>query len=382
MPSTFLHRPLAAALAALALAATTGCGGGGGAGEPQPAAAAPPAAAAASAAPRLFVVGDSLADVGTFGLKATVQNAADRASGYPVFPELVANELGAARPCNFFASSDGRAFTTRGGCTGFAVGGALIRNPVTRGGSAVPFSIEHQLERAVAAAGGGWRAGDLVLVDGGGNDAAALAEAFLDARDGGAADDAVFAALLAQELDASALARALAQADGRSTAAGLYMERLAQTFWSRVKAHTLDRGARRVALVDIPDLTLMPRFRTRDAALRAALRQWIVRFNTELARLAAGDPRVVLVPYFDDVTAHSANPARFGLTNASDPACPQAADFPADCTDAALDAAPPAGFSRGWWRTWAWSDEFHPSPRGHELLAATVLRALAAAGWR
>ncbi|TFZ05555.1 phospholipase [Ramlibacter henchirensis] len=387
----FMRRTFAAALAAIAVTAGVGCGGGGGdGGSPAPS----PAPLAASGAPvsRLFVAGDSLADVGTFGLKATVQNAANPGQGYPVYPEILAGELGAGPQCNFFSSSNGLAFRTNEGCTNFAVGGASIVNPVTRGGGAVPLSLEHQLEKAVESNGGGWGAGDLFVVDAGGNDAAGLADAYLGARAGGAGRT-TYLALLSQQLDASTIAQALAQSDGEAVAAGLYMQRLAQTYWTTVKANTLDKGAARVAVVNVPDITLTPRFRSIVAELAAvegapaatafqtALRQWIAGFNAELARLAAGEPRVVVVPYFEDFTAHAANPAAFGLTNASDESCPPG-DFPA-CTDAALDGSPRvAGLAPGWWKTWYYSDEFHPSPRGHELLAATVSRALVQAGWR
>ncbi len=375
----------ARALCCVAAGVLAACGGGGG----SPAGGSAPAAVAASGRiDRLVVAGDSLADAGTFGFKATVQRAADPA-GYPVFPELVARDLGLGASCNFFSSSDGQAFATDPACTNFAVGGALIQNPVTRGGDDVPFSIEHQLEAALAASGGQWRAGDLLLVDGGGNDAAALADAYLDARAGGAAERAVFLALLAQQLDASDLAGA---ADD-DEAAGLYMQSLARDFWATVKATTLDRGATRLALVDVPDISLLPRLRDRAAgveasegaaaaaAFQAGLRQWVGLYNAELRRLAAGDRRVVVVPYSEAFAAQAADPAAFGLANATDRACPAAVALQ-QCTDALLDASPPAGLAPGWWRTWSYSDGFHPTPRGHELLAATVLRALATAGWR
>jgi phospholipase/lecithinase/hemolysin len=395
MAITFSRRAFTAALAASAVFITTACGGGGDGGDPAPAPSPAPAAGAGPAT-RLIVAGDSLADVGTFGLKATVQNAANPSAGYPVYPELVAAALGTGNPCNFFSSSDGTAitttFTTRPGCTNFAVGGAQVVNPVTRRGNEVPLSIEFQLESAVAANGGAWQPGDLILIDAGSNDAAGLADAFLDAR-GGGGDSAIFLALLRQQLDAAAITQALAQTDGESVAAGLYMQSLARTFWNTVKANTLDKGATRVALVEVPDLTLTPRFRSIAADLSAteggaaatafqtAFRQWIVGFNSELNRLAAGDARVVVVPYFADFSAQNTNPAASGLTNSTQASCPPEGDFPA-CTDAALDASPPAGLSAGWWKTWFYSDNFHPSPRGHELLAAVVNRSLAQAGWR
>ena len=45
----------------------------------------------------------------------------------------------------------------------------------------------------------------------------------------------------------------------------------------------------------------------------------------------------------------------------------------------ALDALP--GKTAGWWKSYAFSDGFHPTPYGHQLLAASVSRALARAGW-
>jgi phospholipase/lecithinase/hemolysin len=396
MASMFPRRALMAALAGLALAVTTGCGGGGGSGgdsNPAPSASPSLPSAQGAPAPRVFVAGDSLADVGTFGFKATVQSAANPAAGYPVYPEIVARDLGAGSLCSYFSSSDSLVFTTHAGCTDFAVGGAQVVSSVSRGGSALPYSVQYQLEHAVAANGGAWKAGDLVIVDAGANDAAGLATSYRDARASSASSQAIYAALLAQQLDASTIQQALAQPDGGSVAARLYMQEVARTLWTAVKANTLDKGATRVVLLNVPDLSLTPKFRTianeiataegaaAGAAFQAALRQWVVAFNTELAALVAGESRVVLVPYFEDLTAEVANPAAFGLTNATGAVCPPAGDFPA-CTDAALDASPPAGLAAGWWKTWAFSNEFHPSPRGHELLAASVERTLTRAGWR
>ncbi|MBA2964230.1 MULTISPECIES: SGNH/GDSL hydrolase family protein [Ramlibacter] len=417
MTTSSAHRAWRTLAAVAALVLATACGGGGGVGGGV-ASSAPPSASggatpasgtaptgtatpttpAATPAPvitRLVVAGDSLADVGTLGVKATVQNAANLAAGYPIYTDLVATGLGVGALCNYFSTTNVIDLTTHPGCTDFAVAASRVINPVTRGGTALPLSLQNQLETAVGANGGAWAAGDLIVVDAGANDAADLADAYLNARDGGLDDQAVFVALLSQQLSASAIDAALAQPDGGSVAAGLYMRRLAQTYWETIKANTLDKGAAHVAVLNVPDISLTPRLRTNATelaaaegpavadAFTAALRQWITGFNTELSRLAADDTRVALVPYFDDFTAQEANPAAFGLTNVTDPACPPVGEFPQACTDAALDAAPPQpDLAPGWWHTWAFADGFHPTPRGHELLAASVNRALEQAGWR
>ncbi|MBK0392775.1 SGNH/GDSL hydrolase family protein [Ramlibacter algicola] len=382
------------AIAAATVSLLAACGGGGGDETPVGSAPAPtPPSASAAPITRLVVAGDSLADVGTFGLKATVQSASNPA-GYPIYPEVVSQQLGTGALCSYFTSSDeGGSFATRPACTNFAVAGADIVNPVVRDGDDSPFSLKKQLESALSANGGAWKPGDLLVMDAGANDAAGLADTYLGAQRGGATDKLVFAALLGQQLSGSTIDNALSQPNGGSVAATLYMQQLARTWWAMVKANALDQGATRVVLVNIPDITLTPRLRDVVAGaatdlgaggaadFQAAVRGWITTFNSELAAQAAGDSRVVIVDYFGEFTAEVAGAPAAGLTNTTQAACPATVDFP-QCTDAALDAAPPAGAVAGWWKTWLFSDRFHPSPRGHELLGAAVLRAIQAAGWR
>ena len=128
---------------------------------------------------------------------------------------------------------------------------------------------------------------------------------------------------------------------------------------------------------------------TAAATLQGAIRQWIGAFNSQLKTRIGADTRVALVDFYADFTDEVTNAVAYGLTNATKASCPvvgadsqglPAYNFPA-CTSAALDAAPPAGAAAGWWQTWAFSDGFHPTPFGHRLLAASVSRALARAGW-
>jgi phospholipase/lecithinase/hemolysin len=380
------HVLLAAACsAALVLVA---CGGGGDAAGPK------------TQINRVVVAGDSLADVGTFGFKFTVQNAAAPATGFPIFPQIVAQDFGIASQCNFFVFN-GATFVANStaGCTNFAIGGGRIVNPASQGGAAGPQSIPLQLATAVQAEGGAFTATDLVLVDGGGNDAADLVTAFLGAAAGDVAD---YQAFLAQELDAATIAATLPQPNGAAILAGLYMQKLADTYYDAIKADALDKGATHVAVLNVPDITLTPRFAavlqqvsqangggaagaTAAATLQATIRQWLGAFNTELATRVGSDARVAVVPFYADLTEEVNNPAAFNLTNVTQAACQATGVDPTDsfvaCTSTALDAAPPAGATAGWWQNWAFADGFHPTPYGHRLLAASVSRALARAGW-
>ena len=372
------------ALASLLLAA---CGGGGSDSTPR------------ASITSVKVMGDSIADSGTFGYKFTVQGANSF-----IYPERVAQSYGVPALCNVYQFT-GTTFvpnTTKTGCTNFAVGGGRINNFI---GPTNPFSIVQQLKDASAA--GNFAAGDLLIIDGGGNDAADLIGAYLKAStDGGAAYSALLGTLLPPARVSAALATGPA---GFASIGGTYLTALADAFFNAIKANALDKGAQRVVVLNMPGITNTPRFQTVLGAIAAAngggtagataraqaegrFKSWVVAFNTELAAKLSGNTSVVLVDFYTSFNDQIATPAQYGLGNVSTPACPITGvgsdglptyTFPA-CTDAALSAqTPPAGATGGadWWKTYAFSDSFHPTPYGHQLLAQLIARSLARAGW-
>jgi outer membrane lipase/esterase len=346
---------------------------------------------------KVYVMGDSLADAGTFGIKFTVQDASNP-KGFPVWPQIVAGNFGldALAQCNFYSLGfDGSMRAAPNpACTNFAIGGARIYadNSTTN-----PLNVGIQM--ATKATLGGYNASDLVLIDGGGNDAADLVGAYL-AASSGAAGVAAYQAFLLQQLDPTTVGSLLSVPNtGPAQAAGAYMQKLADTFYGQIKTQLLDKGATRVAVLNIPDITLTPRFRmvlagvTQQAgaataqALQGAIQQWIGAFNARLQANIAKDSRIALVDFYSDFADQVKNPASYALSNATDASCPVTGvgsdglpsyTFPT-CTSAALDALP--GKTAGWWKSYAFSDGFHPTPLGHSLLAASVSRALARAGW-
>ncbi len=373
----FLRTSLAAFASAVILAA---CGGG-------------------SSGPEIksvVVFGDSLADVGTFGLKFTVQKAGDP-KGYPVWTQLVGDAAGVpgSTQCNAF-TSNGTTFAANSNtaCANYAIGGGRIVAGPAQGGAASPLRVGTQMAAAAASR----FPGALVLIDGGGNDAADLVGAYLGAGTG-AAGAAAYQAFLSQQLSAATLGSLFAQAGGAERAAAAYMTALADTFYADIRTQVLDRGARNVVVLNVPDITLTPRFKavlggvaasagaSTAASLQAGIRLWIGGFNDRLRALAANDPRVIIVDFNGTFTQQVNSPASFGLSNATDTACPvtgrdssglPAYSFPT-CTDAALDATP--GRTAGWWKTWLFSDGFHPTPYGHQMLGDAVIRAIRTAGW-
>lgn len=379
----FLTRIATASVALLGSLIVAGCGGGG----------------SADTTPRVTissvkVFGDSLQDSGTFGYKFTLQAADSQ-----IYVERIAAAYGQTL-CNFFTFT-GTTFapnTAKAGCTNFAIGGGQITY-TGAGGAANPLNIGTQM--ATYAAIGSYTASDLVIIDGGGNDAADLVGAYLKIPKDGAA---AFSALLGTLLTPAQIGAALQGGAATTAAIGSdYMKALAGKFHASIKASVLDKGATHVVVLNLPDITLTPRFQmvldgiaaagggaTARAQSQALFQGWISAFNTELAAKLADD-RVVVVDFYKGFQDQFNTPAQFSLTNVKTPACPVKGvgsdglptyDFPT-CTTASLSAAPPAGSTGGadWWKSWAFADSFHPTPYGHQLTQQLIAKSLAIKGW-
>ena len=266
------------------------------------------------------------------------------------------------------------------------------------------MSIVQQLVTAGAA--GSYKATDLLVIDGGGNDGADLVGAYLNVpKDGGAA----YSALLQTVLPPATVQAALAQGPaGFASVGGTYMTALADVFYNAIKVNALDKGAQHVVVLNMPGITNTPRFQmvldgiaaangggTAGATARASaeglFKSWFTAFNGELATKFNGNGNVVLVDFYTSFNDQIASPAQYSLSNVTTPACPSTGssdNLPtytfATCTDAALSAmTPPAGSdgTANWWQSYAFSDSFHPTPYGHDLLARRIMKSLADAGW-
>jgi outer membrane lipase/esterase len=371
------------------------CGGGGG------------SASSSSGITTVKVVGDSLADSGVFGFKWAMQgNATDPMS---IWTERLASAYGATLCPRYIGTSATSAVLNPSAtaCTSYAIGGGRI-NAATQPTS--PFSIPQQLKDLALEKTYG--PGDLLLVDGGGNDAADVVGAYLAITTSGPTN---YINLLSTLLPSASVTAALG--GGASTTAqigGAYMQALADKFYADIKTHALDRGATRVAVLNMPGITNTPRFQdtlnlvalgagggatgaaTRSAT-EAVIKGWVEAFNARLASKFAGDSRVLVIDFYTPFNDQIANPAQYGLTNVTTPACPRTGTGPngtgsdglpeysaSTCTATSLSAqTPPSGATGGanWWKTYLFSDGFHPTNYGYQLLAQLVAKSLATKGW-
>lgn len=354
------------------------------------------------------VFGDSIVDSGTFGYKFTIQGKDADGSDFKIFPEVVAANLGVSSLCAFF-KFNGTTFVPDTTCTNYSVGGGRVNNLTNSGApsNAVPFSIPFQMDAAAA----GLASTDVVLVDGGGNDLADLTGGFLGATT--PAGVGTFLALARTLLPQPTLDALLGGAAPTSTSlgniAGAYAQALGKSLAAAVKTKILAKGVTQVIVVNAPDITTTPRFlavlagveaaggAAQKTAVQGAARAWTKAFNDALAADLLGTPALVF-----DLNGEGAKivatPAQFGLTNLTTPACPKVAGgldtvtgqasltgpTVAACNSALMSA--PSGIPVGetapdWWQRYAYSDNFHPTPALHKLIAQAINLQLARAGW-
>lgn len=370
------------------------------------------------------VVGASLADSGTFGFKFTVQ-AGPGLSAYQVYPERVASAYGLPALCAAYRATGPTTFAVASGCTNHAVAGAGINfgrfsdaNSDTVDDTftalpTVPWSQLFQLE-ALGAQGFAW--GDLLIVgEGSANDTATLVTAYLtDAQTAGTLNTTLFRQVITSLMNdggTTAGAGVLA-ADGGLAAGTTYMQQLARTLVASVRTNAIQQGARRVLILNTLDVTRTPRFEailagigeTQATNVRNLVRAWINAYNTALvneSRQLQG--RVEVFDFYSVFNTQLANPSQYGLTNLAQTVCdetyaesssyiPSLAtagntslnDGPVrtSCTDTyASSITPSVGTGTTWWTTYLFADNFHPTPRGHELLGTEVNQRLRQLGW-
>ena len=354
--------------------------------------------------PSVKVFGDSIMDSGTFSCKFTVQSA-DAANPFLIFPEIVAANFGAPKLCSFF-NFNGTTFLPKTSCSSFAVGGGRINNLTNTSapGNDNPFSITYQMAVGSATLA----PTDLVIIDGGGNDLADLTGAYLGATT--PAGIATYMGMLGTLLPAATVSAIIGTPTPTSlgTAAGAYAQQIGATMAASIKANVVAKGVSKVVVVNSTDITTTPRFQIVLAAVAAAggttqrdqvqgaVRAWTQALNAKLAADLAGT-NVQIFDLYAEGAKITATPAQFGLTNITTPACPKVAggldsatgqaslSQPATvvaCNSASMSASIPVGeTSANWWKGYAFSDNFHPTPALHQLIGQSINLQLAKAGW-
>lgn len=361
-----MRKILIRSLGLLAAAVLAACGGGEDAGNQNP----------KVAYSHLVSFGDSLSDVGSYkvsgvaaagGGKFTVNGGDDR-----IWVERLSATLGLAAPCaaqtglNAIEAVVGFppvAATDHSGCYGYAQGGARVTNPVGPGNAllfnpadpttysnaigALTRPLVSQVSGHLAANGGAFGGDELVAVMAGGNDTLV--------------NVSIFGATVAAGGDPAAAAAA-------ATAA---MTGVANELVALVKNEILGKGAQRVIVVNLPDLSQTPEFGDQDPAVVAVVSQLVQTFNSTLASGLGSDERLLIVDAYTIDRDQNANPAQYALTDVTHPACGDMSSLLCSMQTLVDDAN--SGFK--------YADGIHPTPFVHQLLAQLVAVGLAQRGW-
>lgn len=338
---------------------------------------------------KVKVIGDSLADGGTFGFKLTVQGTASAPA--QIWTDHIAAALAAPTLCPRYkgVSEEEVALNpdpTYVNCTSFAVGGGRIHpmGVLNRSFSSSPFSLTQQMRDLAAA--DAYADNDVLLMVGGGNDAADLLGAYIKAD----SDKGVlFGLLLSEVLGTSDTLKVLSRGrDGRIEGGHWHMQALANRLVDHMKPDVLDKGAKRVVVLNMPDVSRTPKFaallaqRNDAATLSSTTSAWVKSYNQQLqSRLAAYADRVIVLDFFSLLNGWLDQPGSFDLTDTHLPACPSTGTdgngLPkynlAKCSESRL---PPG------WEGHVFADDFHGTPRVNRLLADAVLQAMQLKGWR
>ncbi len=378
----------------------TACGGSGGGSHDSA-----PSTPGISAKPVIKVFGDSLMDSGTFGFKVTIQNS-DKSRPFEILPEKIANSLGASTLCPYFNFAV-TGYVPNPVCTNYAVSGGRIN---TRGdtNAAIDTSNPASILNQIAVGSPFLAPSDIVIVDGGANDIADLSAGYVGAitPDG----LATFTRKLSTMLPAATVATLVTSTPTTATlntASGAYVQALAQLMVQSINDKILARGVRKVVVINVVDITATPLFAgVMDAAgatqgsaqrkaVQTAIQTWTHLFNATLSSNLSSS-RVLVVDLNSQFTQFLAQPAQYGLTNTTTPACPKVdggldlAGLPSlsqpatvlACNTSNMSSRIPVGeTSPNWWQSYAFSDDFHPTPALHGLLGSFVLQQLVRVGW-
>jgi phospholipase/lecithinase/hemolysin len=144
-----------------------------------------------------------------------------------------------------------------------------------------------------------------------------------------------------------------------------------------VKTDIVGKGAKYVAVLNLPDVSLSPSSKAASPASQALIHTMVTTFNAKLKAGLANTPNVILVDIYANIVDQVANPSAYGLTSVTLPACDKTKVIPLSsmlCTKDTLMAGDVSHYLFA-------EEGGHPTPFELKLIASVVARDLAVAGW-
>jgi phospholipase/lecithinase/hemolysin len=142
-----------------------------------------------------------------------------------------------------------------------------------------------------------------------------------------------------------------------------------------VKTQIVAKGANYVVVNNLPDVASTPSGKSQSAAVQSLINTAVNAFNAQLKAGVASDPKVLYVDLWTVSHDEVINPAPYGLTNTSTPACgPNALGTTSLVCNAKNVIAGDVSH-------YMFADEVHPTPFVNWLLARYVLEKMEVKGW-
>ena len=271
-----------------------------------------------------------------------------------------------------------------GTCTGYGQGGSRVTDPngIGHAGGAAALTvpmvtqIANHLSRFTS-----FKATDLIFVYGGNNDVFTQFGAFVAAATQ-IQTDAALGKITADQ--ASAL---LFQAQ---TAAQAQMKTAAIELTGYIRNQILAKGGKYVAVMTLSDIADTPFGSTLPASAKPVLTALSETFNLWLKEGLTGQP-VQIIDTFAIFKDGYRNPAKFGITNNTTPACDVAkiqaltGGAVTDGSSLFCNATPGVPYNTlvagADVTTWQFADGVHPTTGGHKIISDAFMAQLKAFGW-
>jgi hypothetical protein len=142
-----------------------------------------------------------------------------------------------------------------------------------------------------------------------------------------------------------------------------------------VKTQIIGKGANYVVVNNLPDVSISPSAKSKDANTQALIKAMAQAFNASLKAGLAGESKVLYVDLFTLSDDQAVNPGPYGLTNVTTPACgPNAfANSSMGCNQTNLISGDVSHY--------LFADDVHPTPYEHSLIARYVAEQMVVKGW-
>jgi phospholipase/lecithinase/hemolysin len=145
-----------------------------------------------------------------------------------------------------------------------------------------------------------------------------------------------------------------------------------------VKNQIVANGAAYVVVNNLPDVSISPSAKAQSAETQALIKAMVAAFNDQLKAAVAGEGKVLYVDLATISRDQATNPAPYGLTNTTTPACDLS---PAKNPLGSSIVCNKNNLIAGDVSHYMFADSVHPTPFEYSLIARYVLEQMTVKGW-